>query len=198
MAPGALSRLLNPGSAPAVETLDGPVLCFAAAPPPGDAGAHQPHRAYQWRPARARAFENSSRHLHQTRPRAKCASASRLLVGRAPRRCNGSHLPRHIREKSCPSPPACRAEIQLHHFSTTTPDPPAQAGIEAENIDDSAGPARAAASRIDGWKKSRPHRQASFGGRSAESFADGKGQTLYALYQERLKILNASTSAISC
>ncbi len=63
--------------------------------------------------------------------------------------------------------------------------------LQAENVDDKRWPARALAGAIDGWKNRGltpdkvPHGEAA-------AFASGKGQTLYALYQERLKILNAA------
>jgi DNA helicase-2/ATP-dependent DNA helicase PcrA len=62
--------------------------------------------------------------------------------------------------------------------------------LQAENVDDKRWPARALAARIDGWKNrglTPKHVPAG----DAQSFADGKGAALYALYQERLKILNA-------
>jgi DNA helicase-2/ATP-dependent DNA helicase PcrA len=62
--------------------------------------------------------------------------------------------------------------------------------LQAENIDDKRWPARALAQRIDGWKnRGLLPNQVPAG--EAESFANGKGGALYALYQERLKILNA-------
>jgi DNA helicase II / ATP-dependent DNA helicase PcrA len=62
--------------------------------------------------------------------------------------------------------------------------------LQAKNIDDKRWPARALAGQIDGWKNrglDPPHVPA---GESA-AFANGQGAELYALYQERLKILNA-------
>ncbi len=62
--------------------------------------------------------------------------------------------------------------------------------LQAENVDDKRWPARALAMRIDGWKnRGLAPDQVPAG--DAESFANGKGAALYALYQERLKILNA-------
>jgi ATP-dependent DNA helicase UvrD/PcrA len=63
--------------------------------------------------------------------------------------------------------------------------------LEAENIDEKRWPARLLAAMIDGWKnrglvpKRVPDGEA-FG------FANGKGRDLYALYQRRLKELNAA------
>ena len=62
--------------------------------------------------------------------------------------------------------------------------------LKAENIDDKRWPARALAHRIDGWKN-RGLTPAQVPAGEAHDFADGKGAALYALYQERLKILNA-------
>ena len=62
--------------------------------------------------------------------------------------------------------------------------------LKAENVDDKRWPARALAARIDGWKN-RGLTAAQVPAGDAQGFADGKGAALYALYQERLKILNA-------
>lgn len=62
--------------------------------------------------------------------------------------------------------------------------------LQAENIDDKRWPARAFAMRLDGWKnRGLSPKQVPAG--EAESFANGKGGLLYALYQDRLKVLNA-------
>lgn len=63
--------------------------------------------------------------------------------------------------------------------------------LKAENIDDKRWPARALAYQIDAWKNrglDPPHVPAG----EAAAFGNGKGGILYALYQERLKILNAA------
>ncbi len=62
--------------------------------------------------------------------------------------------------------------------------------IEAENIDDKRWPARMLAGLIDGWKN-RALIPAAVPKNEAFSFAEGRGIDLYALYQERLKLLNA-------
>jgi DNA helicase II / ATP-dependent DNA helicase PcrA len=62
--------------------------------------------------------------------------------------------------------------------------------LKAENIDDKRWPARMLAHLIDSWKN-RGLTPAQVPAGEAMSFAGGKGQELYALYQERLKILNA-------
>ncbi|MBI3275399.1 MAG: UvrD-helicase domain-containing protein, partial [Methylocystis sp.] len=63
--------------------------------------------------------------------------------------------------------------------------------LQAENIDDKRWAARALAHRIDAWKN-RGLTPAQVPVGEAHSFADGAGAKLYALYQERLKILNAA------
>ena len=62
--------------------------------------------------------------------------------------------------------------------------------LKAENIDDKRWPARAFAMRLDNWKN-RGLSPAQTPAGEAESFANGMGAKLYALYQERLKVLNA-------
>jgi DNA helicase-2/ATP-dependent DNA helicase PcrA len=62
--------------------------------------------------------------------------------------------------------------------------------IRAEGIDDKRWPARQFAAMIDGWKnKGLAPDKISEG--DSRAFADGRGRKLYALYQERLKTLNA-------
>ena len=63
--------------------------------------------------------------------------------------------------------------------------------LQAENIDDKRWPARALAYQIDAWKN-RGLDPAHVPAGEAAAFANGKGGQLYALYQERLKILNAA------
>ncbi len=63
--------------------------------------------------------------------------------------------------------------------------------LQAENIDDKRWPARALAYQIDAWKN-RGQGPAHVPAGEAASFAGGKGAKLYALYQERLKTLNAA------
>lgn len=63
--------------------------------------------------------------------------------------------------------------------------------LQAEGIDDKRWPARQFANLLDGWKNraitpDRVSKEESF------QFAEGKGQSLYRQYQERLKILNAA------
>jgi DNA helicase II / ATP-dependent DNA helicase PcrA len=63
--------------------------------------------------------------------------------------------------------------------------------IEAENIDEKRWPGRQLAGLIDSWKNRALSARESVPKGEAFSFADGKGAKLYALYQQRLKILNA-------
>jgi DNA helicase-2/ATP-dependent DNA helicase PcrA len=63
--------------------------------------------------------------------------------------------------------------------------------LKAEDIDDKRWTARTLAYLIDGWKnRGLDPKHAPAG--EAQAFANGKGGKLYALYQERLKILNAA------
>lgn len=62
--------------------------------------------------------------------------------------------------------------------------------IAAEGIDDKRWPARALAGLIDRWKN-RGLTPADVSLAEAEGYANGKGQPLYAAYQDRLKTLNA-------
>jgi DNA helicase II / ATP-dependent DNA helicase PcrA len=63
--------------------------------------------------------------------------------------------------------------------------------IEAEHIDEKRWPARVLAGMIDGWKNRGLIPQQVPTGEAAW-FAGGRGAKLYALYQERLKILNGA------
>lgn len=63
--------------------------------------------------------------------------------------------------------------------------------LEAESIDEKRWPARTLAAMIDGWKN-RGLKPADVPEGEAHGFAFGKGKTLYAMYQERLKALNAA------
>jgi DNA helicase-2/ATP-dependent DNA helicase PcrA len=62
--------------------------------------------------------------------------------------------------------------------------------LQARNIDDKRWPARALAGQIDAWKN-RGLDAAHVPPAEAAAFANGEGATLYALYQSRLKTLNA-------
>jgi DNA helicase II / ATP-dependent DNA helicase PcrA len=63
--------------------------------------------------------------------------------------------------------------------------------LAADNIDDKRWPARMLAGLIDGWKN-RGLTPAQVPPGEAAVFGNGRGGKLYALYQERLKILNAA------
>ncbi len=63
--------------------------------------------------------------------------------------------------------------------------------LQAENIDDKRWPARQLAILIDGWKN-RGLQPRQVGAGESGAFAEGRGGELYALYQDRLKVLNAA------
>jgi DNA helicase-2/ATP-dependent DNA helicase PcrA len=62
--------------------------------------------------------------------------------------------------------------------------------ISASNLDEKRWPARQLAGLIDQWKN-RGLTPVQLGAADAEAFANGRGQELYAAYQERLRALNA-------
>ena len=62
--------------------------------------------------------------------------------------------------------------------------------IIAEGLDDKRWPAKQLAGLIDRWKN-KGLAPADLGAAEAEAYANGKGQALYALYQGRLRALNA-------
>lgn len=63
--------------------------------------------------------------------------------------------------------------------------------LAAEDVDEKRWPARSLAYQIDAWKN-RGLTPAQVPAGEAAAFANGKGQKLYQLYQERLKVLNAA------
>ncbi|MGD0144011.1 MAG: UvrD-helicase domain-containing protein, partial [Rhizomicrobium sp.] len=63
--------------------------------------------------------------------------------------------------------------------------------LDAANIDEKRWPARTLATFIDGWKN-RGLQPADVPEGETQGFAFGKGRTLYAAYQQRLKSLNAA------
>jgi len=63
--------------------------------------------------------------------------------------------------------------------------------IQAENLDEKRWPARQLASLIDGWKNRGLAPDAVPAG-EARAFGNGKGGALYASYQDRLTVLNAT------
>src|SRR6478609_1853572 len=62
--------------------------------------------------------------------------------------------------------------------------------LEAENVDSKRWPAKMLAGLIDHWKN-RGWRPDQLPPAEAQQFANGRGQAMYRLYQERLRILNA-------
>ena len=62
--------------------------------------------------------------------------------------------------------------------------------LEAENVDSKRWPAKMLAGLIDHWKN-RGWRPDQLPASESAQFANNKGQALYRLYQERLKVLNA-------
>jgi DNA helicase II / ATP-dependent DNA helicase PcrA len=62
--------------------------------------------------------------------------------------------------------------------------------ISASNLDEKRWPARQLAGLIDQWKN-RGLTPKQIGAADAEAFANGRGQELYAAYQDRLRALNA-------
>nr|WP_047170288.1 UvrD-helicase domain-containing protein [Novosphingobium sp. Rr 2-17] len=62
--------------------------------------------------------------------------------------------------------------------------------IQAEGLDEKRWPARQLAGCIDRWKN-RGLNPIDLGAAESETYANGKGQKFYTLYQERLKALNA-------
>jgi DNA helicase-2/ATP-dependent DNA helicase PcrA len=62
--------------------------------------------------------------------------------------------------------------------------------LHAENIDERHWPARVLAGMLDNWKN-RGLAPAEVPRGEASSFAEGRGLKLYAIYQDRLKVLNA-------
>ncbi|MGH2342239.1 ATP-dependent helicase [Segnochrobactraceae bacterium EtOH-i3] len=62
--------------------------------------------------------------------------------------------------------------------------------LQAENIDEKRWPARALAAEIDRWKN-RGLGPEEVPPADARAFANGRGQSLYRIYQDRLKVLNA-------
>jgi len=63
--------------------------------------------------------------------------------------------------------------------------------LQAENIDEKHWPARVLAGMLDNWKN-RGLAPAEVPRGEASSFAEGRGLKLYAIYQDRLKVLNAA------
>jgi len=180
---------LNPEQRAAVETLDGPVLVLAGAGT-GKTRALTTRIAHILHLGKARAYEIlavtfTNKAAREMRERIEA------LVG------EGAQAMQWLGTFHAISAKIMRRHAELvglkPNFTILDTDDQIRLlkqVLQAENIDDKRWPARALAMRIDGWKnRGLLPNQISAG--EAESFANGKGAALYALYQERLKILNA-------
>ncbi|CAJ0850802.1 DNA helicase II [freshwater sediment metagenome] len=186
--PGYLDGL-NPEQRAAVETLDGPVLVLAGAGT-GKTRALTTRIAHIMALGKARAYEIlavtfTNKAAREMRQRVE------MLVG------DGAQAMQWLGTFHAISAKILRRHAELvglkPNFTILDTDDQIRLlkqVLQAENIDDKRWPARALAIRIDGWKnRGLSPNQVPAG--EAESFASGKGAQLYALYQERLKILNA-------
>ncbi|MEF3367064.1 UvrD-helicase domain-containing protein [Methylocystis sp. 9N] len=180
---------LNPEQRAAVETLDGPVLVLAGAGT-GKTRALTTRIAHILALGKARAYEIlavtfTNKASREMRERVEA------LVG------EGAQAMQWLGTFHAISAKILRRHAELvglkPNFSILDTDDQIRLlkqVLQAENIDDKRWPARALAMRIDGWKN-RGLAPAQVPAAEAESFANGKGAALYALYQERLKVLNA-------
>jgi DNA helicase-2/ATP-dependent DNA helicase PcrA len=180
---------LNPEQRAAVETLDGPVLVLAGAGT-GKTRALTTRIAHIMALGQARAYEIlavtfTNKAAREMRERVE------MLVG------EGAQAMQWLGTFHAISAKILRRHAELvglkPNFTILDTDDQIRLlkqVLQAENIDDKRWPARALAMRIDGWKN-RGLLPAQVPAGEAESFANGKGGALYALYQERLKILNA-------
>ncbi|WP_036284937.1 ATP-dependent helicase [Methylocystis sp. ATCC 49242] len=180
---------LNPEQRAAVETLDGPVLVLAGAGT-GKTRALTTRIAHILQLGKARAYEIlavtfTNKAAREMRERVEA------LVG------EGAQAMQWLGTFHAISAKIMRRHAELvglkPNFTILDTDDQIRLlkqVLQAENIDDKRWPARALAMRIDGWKN-RGLTPAQVPAGDAESFANGKGAALYALYQERLKILNA-------
>ncbi|BDV33084.1 ATP-dependent helicase [Methylocystis iwaonis] len=180
---------LNPEQRAAVETLDGPVLVLAGAGT-GKTRALTTRIAHIMALGQARAYEIlavtfTNKAAREMRERVE------MLVG------DGAQAMQWLGTFHAISAKILRRHAELvglkPNFTILDTDDQIRLlkqVLQAENIDDKRWPARALAMRIDGWKN-RGLLPAQVPAGEAESFANGKGGALYALYQERLKILNA-------
>ncbi len=180
---------LNPEQRAAVETLDGPVLVLAGAGT-GKTRALTTRIAHILALGKARAYEIlavtfTNKAAREMRERVE------TLVG------EGAQAMQWLGTFHAISAKILRRHAELvglkPNFTILDVDDQIRLlkqVLQAENIDDKRWPARALAMRIDGWKN-RGLTPAKVSAGEAESFANGKGAALYALYQERLKVLNA-------
>ncbi len=180
---------LNPEQREAVETLDGPVLVLAGAGT-GKTRVLTTRIAHILATGRARAYEIlavtfTNKAAREMRERVE------TLVGQ------GAEAMQWLGTFHAISAKILRRHAELvglkPNFTILDVDDQIRLlkqVLQAENVDDKRWPARALAQRIDGWKnRGLTPKQVPAG--DAASFADGKGAALYALYQERLKVLNA-------
>ena len=180
---------LNPEQRAAVETLDGPVLVLAGAGT-GKTRALTTRIAHIMALGKARAWEIlavtfTNKAAREMRERVE------TLVG------EGAQAMQWLGTFHAISAKILRRHAELvglkPNFTILDTDDQIRLikqVLKAENIDDKRWPARAFAMRLDGWKnRGLSPKQVPAG--EAESFANGKGAALYALYQERLKVLNA-------
>ncbi len=180
---------LNPEQRAAVETLDGPVLVLAGAGT-GKTRALTTRIAYILALGKAHAHEIlavtfTNKAAREMRERVE------MLVG------EGAQAMQWLGTFHAISAKILRRHAELvglkPNFTILDTDDQIRLlkqVLQAENVDDKRWPARALAMRIDSWKN-RGLLPAQVPAGEAESFANGKGAALYALYQERLKILNA-------
>jgi DNA helicase-2/ATP-dependent DNA helicase PcrA len=180
---------LNPEQRAAVETLDGPVLVLAGAGT-GKTRALTTRIAHIMALGKARAYEIlavtfTNKAAREMRERVEA------LVG------EGAQAMQWLGTFHAISAKILRRHAELvglkPNFTILDTDDQIRLikqVLQAENVDDKRWPARALAMRLDGWKN-RGLLPAQVPAGEAESFANGKGAALYALYQERLKILNA-------
>jgi DNA helicase-2/ATP-dependent DNA helicase PcrA len=180
---------LNPEQRAAVETLDGPLLVLAGAGT-GKTRVLTTRIAHILATGKARAWEIlavtfTNKAAREMRERIE------LLVG------HGAEAMQWLGTFHAISAKILRRHAELvglkSNFTILDVDDQIRLlkqVLQAENVDDKRWPARVLAIRIDGWKnRGLTPKQVPAG--DAQSFADGKGAALYALYQERLKILNA-------
>jgi DNA helicase II / ATP-dependent DNA helicase PcrA len=180
---------LNPEQRAAVETLDGPVLVLAGAGT-GKTRALTTRIAHILATGRARAYEIlavtfTNKAAREMRERVE------HLVGQ------GAEAMQWLGTFHAISAKILRRHAELvglkSNFTILDTDDQIRLlkqVLQAEDVDDKRWPPRALAHRIDGWKnRGLTAKQVPAG--EAQSFGDGKGGELYALYQERLKVLNA-------
>ena len=180
---------LNPEQRAGVETLDGPVLVLAGAGT-GKTRVLTTRIAHVLATGRARAYEIlavtfTNKAAREMRERVEA------LVG------EGVEAMQWLGTFHAISAKILRRHAELvglkPNFTILDTDDQIRLlkqALKAEDIDDKRWPARALAHQIDAWKN-RGLSPSLVPAGEAASFANGKGGALYALYQERLKILNA-------